>query len=137
MEWADNVLLVHFENQGTRIFIWHGGGTYREFTRGFPLCILDTSAAVLITCSTMEPKDSSITRIFDFVDRGCSRPEIILREDPSLLFYGVVRAVIQDLRYSVHHIGHKMGEAFKKSTSQPSQSNLSFCTIYFFLGERY
>jgi hypothetical protein len=99
------------------------------------LRISDTSKAVLITCSTLHPKDSSITRIFDFVDRGCSRPEVILREDPSLLFYGVVRAVIQDLRFSVHHIGHKMGEAFKKSTSQPSQSNLAFCMLYFFLQE--
>jgi hypothetical protein len=135
MEWADNVLLVHFQNQGTRIFMWHGGGIYREFTLDFPLHIFDTSSAVLITCNTMDPKDSSITRIFDFVDRGCSRPEIILREDPSLLFYGVVRAVIQDLRYSVHHIGHKMGEAFRKSTSNPSPSNLTFCTICFFLGE--
>jgi hypothetical protein len=135
MEWADNMLLVHFENQGTRIFIWHGGGTYRVFILSFPLHIFDKLSAVLITCNTMDPKDSSITRIFDFVDRGCSRPEIILREDPSLLFYGVVRAVIQDLRYSVHHIGHKMGEAFRKSTSQPSQSNLAFCTICFFLGE--
>lgn len=30
MEWADDVLLVHFKNQGTRIFIWQGGGKYRE-----------------------------------------------------------------------------------------------------------
>jgi len=31
MEWADNVILVHFRNQGTRIFIWHGGGDYRMY----------------------------------------------------------------------------------------------------------
>jgi hypothetical protein len=31
MEWADDVILVHFKNQGTRIFIWHGGGKYRGY----------------------------------------------------------------------------------------------------------
>jgi hypothetical protein len=40
MEWADNMLLVHFEDQGTKIFMWYGGGTYREFTLGFPPHIL-------------------------------------------------------------------------------------------------
>ena len=43
------------------------------------------------------------------------------------MFYGIVRAVIQDLRFSVHHVGTTMSEAFKRVTSQPSQSNLSFC----------
>ncbi|KIM28734.1 hypothetical protein M408DRAFT_68927, partial [Serendipita vermifera MAFF 305830] len=110
MEWADNVILVHFKNQGTRIFIWQGGGKYPVF----------------ITCSTLNPGDSSVTRILDFVDRGCSRPEIVLRTDPTLMFYGIVRAVIQDLRFSVHHVGNTMKDAFNRGISQPSQSNLAF-----------
>ncbi|KAG8755128.1 hypothetical protein FRC14_004325 [Serendipita sp. 396] len=110
MEWADGVLLVSFQNQGSRYFFWHGGGKYPVF----------------ITCSTKDPKDSSVTRLFDFVDRGCSRPEIILRKDPSLMFYGIVRAVIQDLRFSVHEISDAMETAFQRGTSQPKQSNLAY-----------
>lgn len=30
----------------------------------------------LIVCSTMNPRESSVTRIRDFIDRGCSRPEV-------------------------------------------------------------
>lgn len=110
MEWSDGVILVHFQNQSTRLFIWHGGGKY----------------PVLITCTTLNSLDSSMTRVLDFVDRGCSRPEIVLRKDPSLMFYGILRAVIQDLRFSVHEIGKLMGEAFVRSTAQPTQANLSY-----------
>jgi hypothetical protein len=43
------------------------------------------------------------------------------------MFYGIVRAVIQDLRFSVHHVGTTMSDAYKRVTSQPSQSNLGYC----------
>ncbi|KAG8850630.1 hypothetical protein FRB91_008916 [Serendipita sp. 411] len=109
---ANLVVYLHGldQNQGSRYFFWHGGGKYPVF----------------ITCSTKDPKDSSVTRLFDFVDRGCSRPEIILRKDPSLMFYGIVRAVIQDLRFSVHEISDAMETAFQRGTSQPKQSNLAY-----------
>lgn len=82
MEWADDVLLVHFKNQGTRIFIWYGGGKYREYLSYLASLVTSylTSTlfdpAVFITGSTLHTKDSSVTRIMDFVDRGCSRPEV-------------------------------------------------------------
>jgi hypothetical protein len=43
------------------------------------------------------------------------------------MFYGIVRAVIQDLRFSVHHVGTTMSDAYKRVTSKPSQANLAFC----------
>ncbi|PVF95617.1 hypothetical protein CPB86DRAFT_787858 [Serendipita vermifera] len=117
MEWADDVILVHFQNQGTRIFIWYGGGKY----------------PVLITCSTLNPRETSITRLFDFVDRGCSRPEVVLRTDPSLLFYGVVRAVIQDLRFSAHDVSEKIRVVFEHGVSRPSHSKLEY---FYYLQDR-
>jgi hypothetical protein len=94
MEWADDVILVHFKNQGTRIFIWQGGGKYRErlpcfvrfcITLGLTSMLLSTPA-VFITCSTLHPRDSSVTRIMDFVDRGCSRPEVMSSPIEQLVF---------------------------------------------------
>jgi hypothetical protein len=50
MEWADDVILVHFKNQGTRIFIWQGGGKYRECLLCFvPFCITPNLTSTLLS----------------------------------------------------------------------------------------
>lgn len=44
------------------------------------------------------------------------------------MYYGIVRAVIQDLRLKAHEIYDSMGQAYKLGIAQPSRRNLSHCT---------
>ncbi|KAG8817043.1 hypothetical protein FRC17_000081, partial [Serendipita sp. 399] len=122
-----NANLVEFSHG--LVQVWNGQMAsfwciFKTKVRGFLYGMV--AEAVFITCSTKDPKDSSIARMFDFVDRGCSRPEIVLRKDPSLMFYNIVRAVIQDLRFSAHEVSELMENAFARGTSQPTQANLAY-----------
>ncbi|CCA69242.1 hypothetical protein PIIN_03141 [Serendipita indica DSM 11827] len=113
MEFAKGLLLTHFINQSIRFFTWQGGGSDPVNT--------------FITCATADPSTSPnfMERLFDFVDRGCSRPEVIISKDPSLMYYGLVRAIIMDLRYEVRTIHVDMEKKYNKMMSQPSRGNLA------------
>ncbi|KAG8827126.1 hypothetical protein FRC19_005260 [Serendipita sp. 401] len=110
-DYAENRLLVHFINQATHIYILYAGENERP---------------TFITCTSLHPRREFVDRLEDFVDRGDSRIDNALRVDPSLMMYGIVRAIVQDLRANAFKVDHSMDRAYRKAMQRPSQDALSF-----------
>ncbi|KIM29062.1 hypothetical protein M408DRAFT_127583 [Serendipita vermifera MAFF 305830] len=110
-EWASGCLRVHFLDQLTPIWM-----LFRE----------DESNPVFITCTKLDPNQKLKTRWEDFVDFGDSRPDLLLRKDPSLMLYAMMRAVIQDLRFTASQKHRDMTAAYNLAMSKPSQKSLQY-----------
>ncbi|KIM29061.1 hypothetical protein M408DRAFT_127552 [Serendipita vermifera MAFF 305830] len=110
-EWANGCLRVHFLDQLTPIWM-----LFRE----------DESNPVFITCTKLDPNPKLRTRWEDFVDFGDSRPNLLLRKDPSLMLYAMMRAIIQDLRFTASQKHKDMTAAYNLAMSKPSQKSLQY-----------
>ncbi|PVG02782.1 hypothetical protein CPB86DRAFT_543273 [Serendipita vermifera] len=113
VKYKDGRLIVRIIEQDVTIYIWQG--TSKECANN------------VITCSSSKDSNSFhvMRRLFAFVDHGCAQPKVILHKDPSLMYYGVVRAVIHDMRFKAHYVSETLEQAYDQVTSRPSSSNLA------------
>lgn len=110
-ELVDGCLLVHFFDQATHVWM-----LYRQ----------NVDNPVFITCTSLDPNPTLKTRWEDYVDHGDSRHKLLLRKDPSLMFYAMMRAIIQDLRATASQKHKDMYVAYDLAMSQPSKKSLRY-----------
>ncbi|PVG02773.1 hypothetical protein CPB86DRAFT_794133 [Serendipita vermifera] len=101
-------LYLHFIDQSTRLYVL--------FARTGP-------------CPN--PRKQLMSKILGYANRGDSRASLRLPEDPSLMIYGIFRAIIQDLRHSAHYLHFLTEKAYLKATSESSQNKkLTYFLVY-------